>query len=76
MRVWFDDAEHLVFPSKTREEIGLAIGDNVDVSLDGDTLVLRKFQPKCALCETEYEEMVSLHGKYICQDCRGEITLL
>lgn len=71
-----DEMGQTMIPVGLRDEISLALGDNLEVCLDSDAIILRKFDPKCVFCETQSAEMLPFKMKYICHHCRGQIMLL
>ena len=48
--------------------MNINIKDPLEIFVDGDTIVLRKYQPKCVFCG-EVENITSHKGKIICKGC-------
>ena len=50
----------------------MAEGDPLEIFVDGENVVLRKYQPMCCFCENG-DEIEEFRGKKICKDCGTEI---
>ena len=48
----------------------------MEITVSGETLVLRKYRPTggCVLCGRLCGDMVVLHGKRVCADCRRALA--
>lgn len=55
-------------PVAMRREMGLQGGDPMEVSLDGGTVTVKPYTPRCIFCGTA-EGVKRLSGKGICPDC-------
>jgi len=51
-------------------EVG--IGDNLEMHLAGDNLVMRKYPPACIFCGAT-EDLQEYKGKNYCSCCAGEL---
>ncbi|MDK8193745.1 AbrB/MazE/SpoVT family DNA-binding domain-containing protein [Paenibacillus sp. UMB7766-LJ446] len=63
-----DDLGRLVLPKELRKVRGIENGDPLEFFVDGDKIVLRKYQPGCVLCGNE-DGLRLFHGKHICTTC-------
>ena len=63
-----DEQGRILLPMEVRRGLELRCGDEVEMVLDGGTLMLRKFQPSCIFCGGT-EQMVIYEDRYICQRC-------
>ena len=68
-----DDLGRIVLPAELRRLFGIAPGDAVDVSVDGDAIVLRKVDVACVFCDG-VAELRSYRGKQVCSACSVELT--
>lgn len=64
-----DELGRVVLPMELRRTMDISEKDSLEVFVDGDRIVLRKYQPACIFCG-EVRNIVSFHGKNICKSCR------
>lgn len=68
-----DELGRIVIPKELRKKFGIT--DNVDyfeISVEGDTILLKKYEPGCVLCGGT-EGLVEVDGREICAACRAKI---
>ena len=70
-----DDLGRVVVPSAIRKAVGLAEGDEVAVSLDGDRIVLERAQPRCVFCGAD-DETETFRDKAVCWSCMAAVRAL
>ncbi|WP_340397772.1 AbrB/MazE/SpoVT family DNA-binding domain-containing protein [Paenibacillus sp. FSL E2-0202] len=70
-----DDLGRVVIPKELRRTLGVANGDPLEIFVDGDKVILRKYSPGCTLCGG-LEDIGYLSGKPICRNCVSEIVKL
>lgn len=68
-----DELGRVVLPIELRRTMGLGEGDPMEVFTQGDTIVLRRYEPLCVFCGSG-GEMVQHRGKRICRGCLGAIA--
>ena len=65
-----DSIGRITIPNDLRSQIGMEIGLEVEISVDGDRLWLKVSVPRCVFCKVEVgEKDVQLQGKFVCGDC-------
>ena len=64
-----DDLGRIVLPVELRRLHGIQTGDALEISVDGDSIVLRKLSQGCVFCGT-IERLSSYRSRSICSDCR------
>jgi len=69
-----DETGRIVLPKPFREMLGLKIKDEVMLTVNNDTIVLRKFSNTCAFCGNE--NSFDFKGTLICADCAKDIAKL
>jgi len=69
-----DETGRIVLPKPFREMLGLDIRDEVILTLNNDTIVLRKFNNACAFCGEEHS--FNFNGVLICNACAQRIGKL
>lgn len=68
-----DDLGRIVLPVELRRLHGIHTGDALEISVDGDAIVLRKLSPGCVFCGA-IEGLSSYRDRALCRDCRDELT--
>jgi transcriptional pleiotropic regulator of transition state genes len=63
-----DPLGRIVIPAEFRRLLGIEAGDRLDMTIDGDRLVIGKTEPECAFCGAR-EHLLEVHHKHVCQDC-------
>ena len=68
-----DDLGRVTLPIELRRTLEIAEKDSLEIFVDGDTIVLKKYEPACVFCGNAQDVSV-YKGKNICQDCIAELT--
>ena len=63
-----DELGRIVLPIELRRTLDIAERDELEIYMEGDRIVLQKFEPSCIFCSSA-RELVSYRGKNICQEC-------
>ncbi len=63
-----DNLGRIVIPIEIRRAMSIDVKDPIEISIDGDTIVLRRQQTACALCGSN-SDMRRIGDKYICAQC-------
>ena len=63
-----DELGRIVLPIELRRTLDIAERDELEIYMEGDRIVLQKFEPSCIFCASA-QGLVSYRGKNICQDC-------
>lgn len=67
-----DELGRIVVPKEMRNKMGIANSDPVEIYVDGDKIILTKYNPCCHFCASEHD-VVDFKGKKICNACINEI---
>lgn len=67
-----DELGRIVIPMELRRTLGIAEKDAVEIFVDGEQIVMKKYNPSCIFCG-EARNVISYKGKNICTDCFKEI---
>lgn len=67
-----DELGRVVLPKELRRTYRIEEGDGMEIFVDGDTLILKKYEPACVFCG-EAKDVVEFRGKNICPACRREL---
>ncbi len=68
-----DELGRIVIPIELRRILELESGQEVELTVQSDTLVLRKFVPGCVFCG-EMGQMVIFREKNVCAACLRRLT--
>lgn len=63
-----DELGRIVLPVELRRTLDIAERDPLEIFVEGDTVILRKYQPTCIFCD-ETRGIVSFKGKNVCPSC-------
>ncbi|MBS3938466.1 MAG: AbrB/MazE/SpoVT family DNA-binding domain-containing protein [Peptococcaceae bacterium] len=65
-----DELGRVVIPIELRRTLGIAEKDSLEIYVDSEKIILKKYEPACIFCHSA-EDMVNCKGKNICQECLG-----
>lgn len=68
-----DELGRIVLPIELRRTLDIAEKDALEIYVEGNNVVLRKYQPACVFCG-DAREVKTFHGKNICANCMQELT--
>ncbi len=68
-----DDLGRIVIPAETRRLFNINDGDELAISVEDDTIVIRKLAATCVFCGST-EGVSTYKGRGVCTTCRGGIT--
>jgi transcriptional pleiotropic regulator of transition state genes len=72
-----DQLGRVVIPIELRRTLDIKEGDPLEIYVDGDRIMLKKYAPGCVLCGNVEQELTSLYpGKLICKPCVGIVRAL
>ncbi|MBK5240596.1 AbrB/MazE/SpoVT family DNA-binding domain-containing protein [Clostridium sp.] len=63
-----DELGRIVIPIELRRNLEIAEKDALEIYVDGEMIVLKKYQPACIFCG-EVKDVVNYRGKNICTPC-------
>lgn len=67
-----DQLGRIVLPIEMRRTLEIDEKDTLEIYVEGDSIILRKYQPACIFCGGA-ERMASFKGKCICSACLAEL---
>ncbi len=70
-----DDLGRVVLPVELRRNLGIDIKDPLEIYVDGDQVILKKYEPTCIFCG-EAKAVKNYSGKNICPSCIKKIKRL
>lgn len=63
-----DNLGRVVLPIELRRTMDISVKDPLEVFVDGDDIILRKYQPGCIFCGGN-EDLRAYRNKYVCPAC-------
>ena len=67
-----DELGRIVLPIETRKRLELAAGDGVEIFVEKDRVILKKYEPSCIFCG-DADDVVTYREKKICRKCLDEL---
>ncbi len=68
-----DKMGRIVIPVSIRKAISADIGDQLELSLENDILIVKKAISTCVFCNRADDNMRLVNGKYICSECLNSL---
>ena len=69
-----DDLGRIVLPIELRRTLDIAPGDELEIFMENDRIILQKFEPCCVFCDSSHG-MVAFRGKNICRECIRKLSV-
>lgn len=69
-----DDLGRVVIPMELRRTFGIDEKDSLEIFVDEDRIILRKYAPGCCLCKKVDATIHYFYGKPICTNCIREVV--
>lgn len=68
-----DELGRVVIPIELRRTLDIEEKDALEIYVDSDRIILRKYEPACVFCGSA-DEIVNFKGKNICQECLNSMS--
>ncbi len=68
-----DSLGRIVIPKELRRTLEIKEGDSLELFLEDNTIVMRKYQPACIICGNA-KHIVTYKGRNFCPDCIKDIS--
>ena len=68
-----DELGRIVLPIELRRTLGIEEKDRIEIFVDGESIILRKYQPACIFCDNA-KDIINYKGKNICANCIRAMT--
>lgn len=66
-----DELGRVVIPIELRRTLGVSEKDPLEIFVEGDRIILQKYQPGCTLCGNVDDKLAYVSGKAVCKKCVG-----
>jgi transcriptional pleiotropic regulator of transition state genes len=67
-----DELGRITIPIELRRTMDIDDGDALEIYVDSDKIILKKYVPGCLFCSS-YEDVINYKGKNICRACLAEL---
>ena len=67
-----DELGRVVLPIELRRTMNLSVRDPVEIFIEGESIVLRKFEAACLFCGGGHQ-LTTFRGKQICGECLRQL---
>ena len=67
-----DELGRIVIPIELRRTLDIAEKDALEIYVDGEQIILKKYEPACIFCG-DARDVVNYRGKNICTKCLEQI---
>ncbi len=70
-----DELGRIVLPIEMRRTLDIAEKDTLEIYVEGENIILRKYQDACVFCDS-VRDIISYRGRNVCPDCIGKLQEL
>ena len=70
-----DELGRIVLHIELRRTMNIDVKDALEIYVDGDQIVLKKYEPSCIFCGNA-KDIIHYKGKNVCSACAHELGLL
>lgn len=67
-----DELGRIVLPIELRRSLDIGERDALEIHVEGDSIILRKYEQACVFCHGK-DELRAFRDKLVCASCRTEI---
>lgn len=67
-----DELGRVVIPIELRRTLGIGEKDALEIYVDGEKIILKKYEPACIFCGNA-ENVIYYKDKIICSECLSEL---
>ena len=68
-----DALGRVVLPKELRDTMHIAQKDPLEIYVDGENIVLRKYEPACLFCGNA-GDLITFEDRKVCRDCLAEMN--
>lgn len=68
-----DELGRIVLPVELRRTLNIEVRDPIEIFVDEDTILLKKYAPACILCG-ENDNLIEYKDKKICRKCIEKLS--
>ena len=68
-----DELGRVVLPIELRNKFGITEKDPMEIYVDGNSIILKKYEPNCIFCGNS-KNLITYNEKLVCQKCAEKIS--
>ncbi len=68
-----DELGRVVIPIELRRTLGIEIKDALEIYVEGEHIIFKKYQPACIFCDNA-RDVINYKGKNICKTCLKDLA--
>ncbi|NLY54432.1 MAG: AbrB/MazE/SpoVT family DNA-binding domain-containing protein [Firmicutes bacterium] len=68
-----DELGRVVIPIELRRTLGIDEKDSLEIYVDGEKIILKKYEPACIFCGNA-DDVINYRGKNICRSCLQQLA--
>lgn len=68
-----DELGRIVLPMELRKTLGVETKDSIEIYVEGDQIILKKYEPCCIFCG-ESKDVDTFKNKSICKICKKQLS--
>ena len=68
-----DELGRVVLPVELRRSMGLEVKDSIEIYVEGDSIILKKFSQSCIFCGSD-KRITFFRNKNVCEKCLAELN--
>lgn len=68
-----DELGRIVLPIELRNKLNIAEKDQIEIYVDGSSIILKKYEPNCIFCGSS-KDLISYNDKLVCQKCQEKLS--
>lgn len=70
-----DELGRVVIPVELRRNLGISERDGLEIFVDGDQIILKKYSPSCIFCSNA-GDIIKFNDQNICKSCLEKLKML
>ncbi|SJZ87492.1 AbrB/MazE/SpoVT family DNA-binding domain-containing protein [Garciella nitratireducens] len=68
-----DELGRVVIPIELRRTLDINIKDSLEIFVDGNHIILKKYEPTCIFCGQANKDAIIFKEKMVCPECIKEL---
>lgn len=68
-----DELGRIVLPMELRNKLGITEKNQLEIYVDGTSIVLKKYEPNCVFCNNT-KKLTEYNGKLVCDKCIQKLS--
>lgn len=69
-----DELGRIVVPKELRRTLDIDNGDPMEIYVDGEYIMLKRYAPFCTFCQTSSKDLTPFKGRLVCDECVNDLS--